>query len=257
MFKKTRGCLIGLHKVESILVFFAFFQTVLLSAGIAFAQSVNGLISGTIVDQQHGSVPGATVQITDELKTTSQTTQTDENGYFTFSGVRPGKYTLSVEKKGFEKLEERDILLLTADRLSVGTLSLKIGPGTDVVTVTSENPPVETTSSEQSSVISAEEMVALPVPTWSSPNRTRGRIKVHPCRRLDTIVPLALWETVQVQNACLLKVGARLNAALLGKFLAMVTPQKRTLSRLVHSVCGKLYDFQAQDEGFGSTSLLN
>jgi hypothetical protein len=161
--RRAHGCLIGLYNVESILVFLAFFQAVSLPAGIAFAQSVNGLISGTVVDQQHGSVPEATVQITDELKTTSQTTQTDEKGYFTFSGLRPGKYTLSVEKNGFEKLEKRDILLLTADRLSVGTLTLKIGPGTEVVTVTSENPPVDTTSSEQSAVISAEEMTALPV----------------------------------------------------------------------------------------------
>ncbi len=161
--RRAHGYLIGLYNVESILVFLAFFQAVSLPAGIAFAQSVNGLISGTVVDQQHGSVPEAIVQITDELKTTSQTTQTDEKGYFTFSGLRPGKYTLSVEKNGFEKLEKRDILLLTADRLSVGTLTLKIGPGTEVVTVTSENPPVDTTSSEQSAVISAEEMTALPV----------------------------------------------------------------------------------------------
>ncbi len=98
-------------------MFLAFLQALLLPVGTAFAQSVNGLISGTIVDQQHGFVPGATVQITDEFKTTSQTTQSDEHGYFTFSGLRPGKYALSVEKNGFEKLEKRDILLLTADRL--------------------------------------------------------------------------------------------------------------------------------------------
>ena len=54
-------------------------------------------------------------------------------------------------------------MILTADRLSVGTVTLKIGAGTEVVKVTSEAPPVATTSSEQSAVISADEIAALPV----------------------------------------------------------------------------------------------
>jgi hypothetical protein len=132
-------------------------------AEIAFAQSVNGLITGTVLDQLRASVSAATVRLTDELNATTQTTQTNESGYFVFPEVRPGKYTLSIEKDKFERFEETDILVLTADRLSVGTLTLKIGPNTQVVTVTSEGTPVETTSSEQSSVISSEQMAALPV----------------------------------------------------------------------------------------------
>jgi Carboxypeptidase regulatory-like domain len=135
---------------------------VLLTAGVAFPQSVNGVISGVVFDEQRAAVPGATVRVTDELNTTSQTTQTDESGYFVFPGLRPGKYTLSVEKDKFARIEKHDILVLTADRLSVGTLTLKIGSSADAITVTSENPPIETTSSEQSSVISVEEMAALP-----------------------------------------------------------------------------------------------
>jgi len=120
---------------------------------MAFAQSVNGLIAGTVLDQQHSSVSGATVRVIDQLNTTSQTTQTHEDGYFVFTELRPGKYTLTIEKDGFRKLEERDIALLTADHLSVGTLILRIGSGAEVVTVTSESPAIETTSSEQSAVI--------------------------------------------------------------------------------------------------------
>jgi len=103
------------------------------------------------------------VRLVDQLNATSQTTQTNGDGYFVFAQLRPGKYTLSVEQSGFTKLEQRDILVLTADRLSVGTLILKVGTGTQVVTITSETAPVQTTSSEQSAVISASEMAALPV----------------------------------------------------------------------------------------------
>jgi hypothetical protein len=144
------------------------FTTVVLLFGInpggrAFAQTVNGLISGTVFDPQHRSVSGATVRVVDQLNTTSQTAQTNEDGYFVFTELRPGKYTLSVEKNGFRKLAQNDIVLLTADRLSVGTLILRIGSGAEVVTVTTERPALETTSSEQSAIISADEMASLPV----------------------------------------------------------------------------------------------
>jgi len=129
----------------------------------AFAQSVNGLVSGTVFDQHGRAVVGATVRVVDQLNATSQTTPTSEDGYFVFAQLRPGKYTLSVEQGGFQKLEKREILVLTADRLSVGSLILKVGSGTEIVRVTSETPAVQTTSSEQSAIISAYEMAALPV----------------------------------------------------------------------------------------------
>ena len=129
----------------------------------AFAQSVNGLISGTVFDQHDRAVVRATVRVADQLNATSQTTQTNEDCYFVFAQLRPGKYTLSVEQNGFQKLEKPDILVLTADRLSVGTLTLKVGSANEVVTVTSTTSPIQTTSSEQSAVISADQMAALPV----------------------------------------------------------------------------------------------
>src|SRR5215469_12472283 len=73
------------------------------SGGSAFGQSVNGLISGTVYDQQHRSVSGATVRVSDQLNTTSQTTQTNDEGFFVFTELRPGKYTLSVERNGFAR----------------------------------------------------------------------------------------------------------------------------------------------------------
>jgi transposase len=129
----------------------------------AFAQSVNGLMSGTVLDQHGRAVVRAMVAVVDQVNATSQTTQSNEDGYFVFAQLRPGTYTLSIEQSGFQRLEKRDILVLTADRLSVGTLVLKVGSSTNVVTVTSETSPVETSSSEQSALISAYEMGALPV----------------------------------------------------------------------------------------------
>ena len=100
--------------------------------------------------------------MTRSLKT-SQTTETNEDGYFVFTELRPGNYTLSVTKMDSLKSHINNIVVLTADHLSVGTLILRIGSVGEAVTVTSESPAIETTSSEQSAIISAYEMAALPV----------------------------------------------------------------------------------------------
>lgn len=144
-------------------VLFALYVAAFLPAEIACAQSVNGVISGTVVDQHHRSIARATLRVVDQLNATNQTTQTNDDGDFVFALLRPGKYTLSIEQSGLEKLEKRDILVLTADRLAVGTLILKIGSGTEVVQVTAETPAVQTTSSEQSAVVSSDELATLPV----------------------------------------------------------------------------------------------
>jgi hypothetical protein len=98
---RTRGssrCL-GIESVRAFLVLTAVVSLFGINpGGRAFAQTVNGLISGTVLDQQHRSVSGATVRVIDQLNTTSQATRTNEDGYFVFTELRPGTYTLSVEK---------------------------------------------------------------------------------------------------------------------------------------------------------------
>ena len=151
------------RSVKHGFLLFAFCLVTSLLGGPAFAQSVNGLISGTVLDPQGASVPGATVTLTDQLTTARQATQTEQNGALVFPEIRPGTYNLAVEKTGFERFEKMGISLVTADRLSVGTLKLKVGSSKELVMVTAETSPVETTSSEQSALVSSEEMAALPV----------------------------------------------------------------------------------------------
>src|SRR6266576_4225380 len=128
--RRARVCsrCFGIESVRALLVLTILASLFGINSGKrAFAQSVNGLVSGTVFDQRDRAVVRATVQVVDQLNATSQATQTNEDGYFVFAQLRPGKYTLSVEQRGFEKFEKRDILVLTADRLSVGTLVLKVG----------------------------------------------------------------------------------------------------------------------------------
>lgn len=127
-----------------------------------FAQASHGLISGSVVDPQRAPVPRARVTITNQLTTSRETAQTNESGYFVFPEVLPGTYLVSVEMEGFQKIQKNGIVVLPADRISVGALRLTLGSVQSVVNVGGETPLVQTTSSDQSAVITATEMASLP-----------------------------------------------------------------------------------------------
>ena len=134
----------------------------LLSARAACAQATHGLISGTVTDPQGGAIPGAIVTVKNQLTTVSETTQTNNSGNFVFPALLPGTYTVSVEKTGFEKLEQTDITIFPADRRDLGSLQVRLGSTKSMIAVTGTANPVETTSSDQSAVITTSQMAALP-----------------------------------------------------------------------------------------------
>lgn len=128
----------------------------------ASAQETHGLISGTVVDAQGGVVSGAAVTLRNELTTISQSLQSNDAGHFVFPAVLPGVYTVSIEMKGFEKLEQTGINILPADRRDLGSLQLRLGSTVTKVTVAGTTNPVQTTSSAQSAIITTSELAALP-----------------------------------------------------------------------------------------------
>jgi len=62
-------------------------------------------LSGTVVDTSGASIAGATVVVRNANATVQGTTQSDENGFFTISGLAPGTYRLVVSNPGFESKE--------------------------------------------------------------------------------------------------------------------------------------------------------
>src|SRR4051812_36128466 len=82
-------------------------------------QTTSGSISGDVVDSQQSAIPSASVTIRDEAKGVTQSTTTDSQGRFVFPQLSPGNYKLSIESKGFKKLERTDLLLVANDKLAL------------------------------------------------------------------------------------------------------------------------------------------
>ena len=135
--------------------------TLFLLPTMAWAQSDLSSISGTITDPSGAVVGGATVTLTSELTGAVHVTQTNKNGYYTIPGLAPGKYTVTVEGNGFEKLVVKgnnlDSSLPTTanERLSVGS--------TQAIDVTATPDALAADSATLGRVITGEQVDNLPL----------------------------------------------------------------------------------------------
>ena len=87
------------------LAFFLFAAVFLLSSSLLHA-TIFGRIQGIVHDPQHRPVAGASVKLQAITSDWSQTTQTDDNGEFSFTTVPVGDYKITVTQSKFETAEQ-------------------------------------------------------------------------------------------------------------------------------------------------------
>ncbi len=113
----------------------------------------NGMITGTVLDAQAAVVAGATVTVTDVDRNTSLSTKTDDLGGFVFPQLLPARYTVTVEKEGFRKFTQRELILNINARLSLGNITLEVGSLAQAVEVTAQGLQLQTESAERAPTI--------------------------------------------------------------------------------------------------------
>lgn len=115
---------------------------------IATAQTVNGVISGTVVDPSGAVVPNATVTITNTGTGASQTTKTGSGGEYRFSLVPPGAYSVQINAAGFG-IEKATGVVVEASQVVPFSVKLKVASAQQLVEVTGQAPLVQTETSDQ------------------------------------------------------------------------------------------------------------
>ena len=102
--------------------------------GSALAQNISGTISGTVSDSTGATVAGASLTLTNEETGDSLRQSSDGDGAFIFPAVRQGRYSLSVDARGFKRLEKKNLVLTATERLDAGRLVLEVGQVNESVT---------------------------------------------------------------------------------------------------------------------------
>ncbi|MGH9871127.1 MAG: TonB-dependent receptor domain-containing protein [Pyrinomonadaceae bacterium] len=103
----------------------------------AHAQMTRGAISGTVRDEAGAVVPGALVRVINPETNVSRDATTNEDGFFRVGALDAGTYTVTVEKIGFAKIENRAVNVRQSNETSYDA-ELKAGAISGTVDVTAE-----------------------------------------------------------------------------------------------------------------------
>ncbi len=135
----------------------------LASVTFSFAQSQlgAGAVSGVIEDTNGEAIPGAVVTITNQATALTRTVTTTDSGQFNFPVLQPDRYIVTVEKQGFSRIEQQDVQV-TVGRTVTLKLNLQPGAVSAVVTINSA-PIIDTLKTDESSLISREQINELPI----------------------------------------------------------------------------------------------
>src|SRR6516164_2938997 len=105
--------------------YFLFFAVLALASPLN--AQFSGRVSGSVVDTTGGAVPNAQVDL--YLSGGSKpllSTMTTADGLYSFLGVRPGEYDLTVETPGFNKATMRKIVVDPGRETPVAQVTLQV-----------------------------------------------------------------------------------------------------------------------------------
>ena len=138
--------------------------TTLLSLLIAscLAQSNTATIDGAVTDVHGAAIVGAeivAIQVATGIRTA---VLTNETGFYSMPGLGIGEFSLSVEKQGFRRYVRGSLTLTTGQTLNLNA-ELELGAITETITVLSQEPLVNSRTSEVGQLIDAKSIEDLPL----------------------------------------------------------------------------------------------
>jgi outer membrane receptor protein involved in Fe transport len=119
-------------------------------------------LRGTVADQQHLAIAGATITLSGPLFASAIETTSDVMGSYRIPGLQAGSYRLQVAQLGFAAKRYED-LTLTVNRLVILDVVLGISPVQEVITVSSSPPLLETTISSSGATILPQQIEQMPI----------------------------------------------------------------------------------------------
>jgi hypothetical protein len=128
----------------------------------ARAQKDTGGIAGLVTDPSGAVVNGAKIGVRDIDRGTTLTTTTNAQGEYIASPLKVGRYTVTVEKAGFQKAVLGPIKVDVQERPAVNA-QLRVGSITETITITTQGPQLETETSELGQVQDSRTIRALPL----------------------------------------------------------------------------------------------
>jgi len=119
--------------------------TTVLITPTAHAQETTGSIQGTVKDPSGAVLTNASIVLTSPTLVGAKEATSDSKGYYHFSNLPPGTYSMKVNATGFETLV-RSGLVIEVGHLPTIDLTMTIGGTSAVVEVSAATPLIDTTT---------------------------------------------------------------------------------------------------------------
>lgn len=135
----------------------------LFASDAAKAQSiVTGAISGTVSDASGAIVTGAKVTLTNEATQETRSVSTNDSGVYQFPLLKPGRYSVSVEKEGFRRINQKSEVLL--GQTATINVRLEVGESSQTVEINESAPLLQTEDGNITSNVDLRTLQNIPNP---------------------------------------------------------------------------------------------
>lgn len=133
------------------------------------AQIDTARLTGVVTDSTGAVIPSVAITVTNDETGVVQKTQSNSVGTYVIEALPPGTYTVRAECEGFQKHNERGVVLHIQDKL---TLNISLVPGTvqETIVVTSAAPLIQQGDASVGQTISSNTVNSLPLVgrNWAS-----------------------------------------------------------------------------------------
>lgn len=143
--------------------FFSFLCVFVCVPGILSAQSVRGVLAGTVTDPSGAAIAGATITAKNHDTGVVTTTVSRSAGVYRFPELPLGTYDVTASAPGFKNAVLTGVVV-QIQNVSALNITLQVGTQTESITVDAGAPHVEAESSDVGGVVSDRQVIQLPLP---------------------------------------------------------------------------------------------
>jgi hypothetical protein len=147
---------------RTVLSFFLLLSLVVLSLSAAsLAQQLAATLTGTVTDASGAVVPNANITVHSiETGADVRSVTASSTGDFNITNIPAGRYTVTVKSEGFQTYVANDVVLNVAEKHTLN-VQLKTGQVSQLIEVTAENTPIQTTTAEESGTVTGDQVREL------------------------------------------------------------------------------------------------
>jgi hypothetical protein len=130
----------------------------------AYAQGASSSLSGVVIDQSGGVVPGADVKVKNDANGAEFKTITAGNGTFSIPALDAGTYTATIAMAGFKQAIIKDVKIVAASPSNI-RVTLQVGGSNETVTVVASAEMLQSQTANISTTMTLRQIANLPLAT--------------------------------------------------------------------------------------------